>query len=181
MSLAVQRICSNLAQVRLSLSAFHFSLDLFSDPVDRSDRASAPQPGAQLQTMSIALKLVQQECRFHFIGRHNRTVIFSVQAPTLDDAIQKFRSSGLSDSDALFIIKTETQIFLGLTPLFVADRLRGGPPTQPLASPSRSIRLQCSADFHVSLPSASLGGRGFSRDDKNPTSNWASAPEDSVI
>jgi hypothetical protein len=62
--------------------------------------------------MSIELKLVQQECRFHFIGRHNRTVIFSTQAPTLDEAIQQFRASGLPTSDALFIIKTETQIFL---------------------------------------------------------------------
>ena len=57
-------------------------------------------------------QLVQQECRFYFIGRHNRSVIFSTQAPTLDDAIQKFRASGHPDSDTLFIIKTETQIFL---------------------------------------------------------------------
>jgi len=62
--------------------------------------------------MSLDLKLVQQECRFHFIGRHNRTVIFSVLALTLDDALQQFRNSGHSPSDALFIIKTETQIFL---------------------------------------------------------------------
>jgi len=62
--------------------------------------------------MSTQLQLVQQECRFYFIGRHNRSVIFSTQAPTLDDAIQKFRASGHPDSDALFIIKTETQIFL---------------------------------------------------------------------
>jgi hypothetical protein len=62
--------------------------------------------------MSLNLQLVQQECRFHFIGRHNRTVIFSVLAPTLDDALQQFHNSGLSDSDTLFIIKTETQIFL---------------------------------------------------------------------
>jgi hypothetical protein len=62
--------------------------------------------------MSANLKLVQQECRFHFIGRQNRVVIFSVLAPTLDDALQQFRASGLSDSDALFIIKTETVIYL---------------------------------------------------------------------
>jgi hypothetical protein len=62
--------------------------------------------------LSPQLQLVQQECRFHFIGRHNRTVIFSVQAPTLDDALQQFRNSGHSPNDALFIIKTETQIFL---------------------------------------------------------------------
>ena len=62
--------------------------------------------------MSANPKLVQQECRFHFIGRHNRAVIFSTLAPTIDDALQQFRSHGHSDSDALLIIKTETQIFL---------------------------------------------------------------------
>jgi hypothetical protein len=62
--------------------------------------------------MSANLKLVQQECLLHFIGRQNRAVIFSVQAATLDDALQQFRNSGHSPTDALFIIKTETQIFL---------------------------------------------------------------------
>jgi len=62
--------------------------------------------------MSANLKLVQQECRFYFIGRHNRVVIFSVLAPTLEAAREKFRASGHPDSDALFIIKTETQIYL---------------------------------------------------------------------
>ena len=58
------------------------------------------------------LQLVQTELRFYFIGRQNRSVIFSVLAPSLDDALQQFRLSGHSPSDALFIIKSETQIFL---------------------------------------------------------------------
>jgi len=62
--------------------------------------------------MSANLQLVQTELRFYFIGRQNRSVIFSVLAPTLDDALQQFRLSGHSPSDALFIIKSETQIFL---------------------------------------------------------------------
>ena len=62
--------------------------------------------------MSTQLQLVQQECRFHFIGRQNRAVIFSVLAPTLDEALQQFRNSGHSPTDALFIIKTETEIYL---------------------------------------------------------------------
>jgi hypothetical protein len=70
------------------------------------------KPSAQPQSMSANLQLIQQECRFHFIGRQNRTVIFSVQAASLDDALQQFRNSGHSPADALFIIKTETQIFL---------------------------------------------------------------------
>lgn len=62
--------------------------------------------------MTSSLKLVQQERRFYFIGRADRRVIFSVLADSLDEARQKFRASGRSDSDALFIIKTETEIYL---------------------------------------------------------------------
>ena len=62
--------------------------------------------------MSSQIQLVQQERRFYFIGRADRRVIFSVLADSLDEARQKFRASGRSDSDALFIIKTETSIYL---------------------------------------------------------------------
>jgi len=58
------------------------------------------------------LQLVQTESRFYFIGRQNRAVIFSTLAPNLNYAIAQFRASGDPDHDALFIIKTETQIFL---------------------------------------------------------------------
>ncbi|MBZ5527985.1 MAG: site-specific DNA-methyltransferase [Acidobacteriia bacterium] len=132
--LSVRRICSDLVQVHLSLSCFQFSLDLFPDPMDRSDRAphgpnlssraqrwicfsrppseTAASIGADNSTVSSHLQLVQQERRFYFVGRTNREIIFSVLAPTLDDARQQFRTSGHSDSDALFIIKTETEIYL---------------------------------------------------------------------
>jgi hypothetical protein len=62
--------------------------------------------------MSVSLQLVQQERRFYFIGRNKREVIFTVLANSLDEARQQFRASGRPDSDALFIIKTETQIYL---------------------------------------------------------------------
>ena len=62
--------------------------------------------------MSTQLQIVQQERRFYFIGRLKREVIFTVLAESLDDARQKFRASGHPDSDALFIIKTETEIYL---------------------------------------------------------------------
>src|SRR6266849_7174343 len=62
--------------------------------------------------MSPQLQLVQQERRFYFIGRAKREIIFSVLADSLDQARQKFRASGRPDSDALFIIKTETEIYL---------------------------------------------------------------------
>ncbi len=62
--------------------------------------------------MPAQLQLVQQERRFYFISRTKREVIFSVLAESLEEARQKFRASGRPDSDALFIIKTETEIYL---------------------------------------------------------------------
>ncbi len=100
LSLSLRRICSNLVQVDLSLTCVQFSLDPFPDPMDRS------------KCVSPSVKLVQQERRFYFIGRSKREVIFSVLADSLDEARQKFRASGRPDSDALFIIKTETEIYL---------------------------------------------------------------------
>lgn len=125
--LTMRRLSSELVRVTLSLTALHFSLDLFADPMDRScsgrtslcsgrtlDRPPERTTGAlnRFSHVPSQLQLVQTECRFHFIGRYNRAVIFSTLAPTLDDAIQQFHSCGHSTSDALFIIKTETQIFL---------------------------------------------------------------------
>src|SRR6266700_4075707 len=135
LNLSIRRICSNLVQVDLSLTCVEFSLDPFPDPMDRScsarfcrGRASARQAsaselfsagapssvceGGDFSQMSPQLQLVQQERRFYFIGRTKREVIFSVLADSLDEARQKFRASGRSDSDALFIIKTETEIYL---------------------------------------------------------------------
>jgi site-specific DNA-methyltransferase (adenine-specific) len=120
LELTLQRITDQLVRVELSLTTLQFSLDLFPNLIDRScsGRPSGRSPAlranqqAQSEKMSANLKLVQQECHFHFIGRQNRAVIFSVLAPTLDDALQQFRNSGHSPNDALFIIKTETQIFL---------------------------------------------------------------------
>jgi site-specific DNA-methyltransferase (adenine-specific) len=106
-NLSIRRLCSNLVQVQLSISSleisfgsFDFSVDPLTDPVDRS------------KCVSTLVQLVQQELRFYFIGRADRRVIFSVLADSLEEARQKFRASGRSDSDALFIIKTETEIYL---------------------------------------------------------------------
>jgi site-specific DNA-methyltransferase (adenine-specific) len=113
-SLSIRRICSDLVQIELSVSCVQFSLDLISDPMDRSCRGRLPRRPARAHSteMSPQAKLVQQERRFYFIGRTKREVIFTVLADSLDDARQKFRASGHPDSDALFIIKTETEIYL---------------------------------------------------------------------
>jgi site-specific DNA-methyltransferase (adenine-specific) len=100
LTLSLRRICSNLVQVDLSLTCIQFSLDPFPDPMDRS------------KCVSSSVQLVQQERRFYFIGRSDRRIIFTVLADSLEEARQKFRASGRPDSDALFIIKTETEIYL---------------------------------------------------------------------
>jgi site-specific DNA-methyltransferase (adenine-specific) len=126
LTLSRRRLCSNLVQVDLSFSCVQFSVDPLADPTDRSkcDVTSrgfcsgrllrrAPLPTDRHESeMSAHLQLVQQERRFYFIGRNDRRVIFTVLADTLDEARQKFRASGRPDSDALFIIKTETEIYL---------------------------------------------------------------------
>ncbi len=121
LALTLQRLTDELVLFEISFTTIQFSLDLFPDPVDRSDRACSgraldrPVSSAARSKnarISLDLKLVQTELRFYFIGRQNRSVIFSVLAPTLDEALQKFQANGHSPSDALFIIKSETQIFL---------------------------------------------------------------------
>jgi site-specific DNA-methyltransferase (adenine-specific) len=87
--LTTQRLSSELVRVTLSLSTIHFSLDLVSGSVDRSDRASERHAGLGLcsgqsldwpvlesiskiadkhkyidHVPSPQLQLVQQECRF---------------------------------------------------------------------------------------------------------------------
>jgi hypothetical protein len=62
--------------------------------------------------MPVSLQLVQQERRFYFVGRAKREILFTVMADSLEDARQQFRNAGHLDSDVLFVIKTETEIYL---------------------------------------------------------------------
>lgn len=111
LSLSIRRLCSEMVQIELSVCSVHFPLDLDSDRMDRS--CAAPVHGMDCAArVPPQLQLVQQERRFYFIGRTKREVIFTVLAESLEDALQKFCASGRSDSDALFIIKTETEIYL---------------------------------------------------------------------
>jgi site-specific DNA-methyltransferase (adenine-specific) len=111
LSLSLRRICSDLVQLQISVACLQFSVDPVGDPMDRSKCAlfAAENRAARMPT---SLQLVQQECRFYFVGRTKREILFTVLADSLDEARQKFRNAGNSDSDALFIIKTETEIYL---------------------------------------------------------------------
>jgi len=105
--LSLVRLCSDLIQVRISVASLQITVDLFSRSVDRSD-----QDTRSTSPVNSRLQLVQQDCRFYFIARDTRRVLFSVQADSVDEAREKFLAAGHSPSDALFIIKTETTIYL---------------------------------------------------------------------
>jgi site-specific DNA-methyltransferase (adenine-specific) len=104
LSLSLRRICSDLVQVEISFSCYQFSLDLFSDPMDRSNR-NTPMG-------TFAGKLVRTERTFYFIGATRREIVFSVTATDLDDAWRNFNASKSAGTEILFVIKSETEIYL---------------------------------------------------------------------
>ena len=57
-------------------------------------------------------KLVRRDRNFYFVGTHRREVIYSVSAENIEEALQKFQSSPHSAIEILFVIKTETEIYL---------------------------------------------------------------------
>ena len=59
-----------------------------------------------------AVKLVRRERHYYFVGSSRREVIYSAPADSLEDAWDKFTSSPHSATKILFIIKTETEIYL---------------------------------------------------------------------
>ncbi|MGA8222256.1 MAG: site-specific DNA-methyltransferase [Candidatus Acidiferrales bacterium] len=105
--LTLVRLCSDLVQVCFSALCIQIDLDPLRRSMDRSNSTSN-----RAAVMSTQFKLVHKELRFYVVGQTKREVIFSVLAESLDDAWQKFRASGRAASDALFIIKTETEIYL---------------------------------------------------------------------
>jgi len=101
--LALVRVCSDLVQVRIFAACLHFDLDPDRDPVDRS---RSPVPDAP------PTRLVRRDRNFHFVGASQRDVVFSVTADDLSDAWTRFHSSATSKTEILFVIKTETEIYL---------------------------------------------------------------------
>ena len=99
-SLVLSRIAAELIFVEIFV-------DLPLESVDRSfEREKRARKDSQL------VHLVQQERKFYFVGANQREVIYSVEARTLEEAWQKFRTSSRSTAAVLFVIKTETEIYL---------------------------------------------------------------------
>ena len=104
LDLTLQRLCSDLVQVGISIACIQFSLDLFPDPMDRSNNTNMSGP--------ISAKLVRRERHYYFVGSSRREVIYSAPADSLEDAWAKFTSSAQSSAQIIFVIKTETEIYL---------------------------------------------------------------------
>lgn len=104
LSLSLRRICSELVQVDISVSCVQFSLDLFPDPMDRSNNTNMSGP--------ISAKLVRRERNYYFVGSSRREIIYSAPADSLEEAWRKFTLSSRSATEVLFIIKAETEIYL---------------------------------------------------------------------
>ena len=104
--LALARVAGELIHVNVRVVSVGFRLDLGVPFMDRSD------PGSFFRRMAPLTKLVQRECRFYFVGLACREVIYSVEAPSLDEAWKAFNRSSKSSESVLSVIKTETEIYL---------------------------------------------------------------------
>jgi site-specific DNA-methyltransferase (adenine-specific) len=102
--LGARRVMGELLAVVFVAACHAPSLDVRLLFMDRSDPESF--------SMAPLTKLVQRECRFYFIGLLRREVIYSVEAPSLDEAWQAFHRSPISSESVFSVIKTETEIYL---------------------------------------------------------------------
>ncbi|MGA7853736.1 MAG: hypothetical protein WCA15_10450 [Candidatus Acidiferrales bacterium] len=57
-------------------------------------------------------KLVRRERSFYFVGSYRREVVYSVAAENMEEALAKFQGSAQAALEILFVIKTETEIYL---------------------------------------------------------------------
>ena len=105
--LAVKRVCADLVQALFFLKILQIDLDLWSRSMDRSDRAN----GAMMSGSATG-KLVRRERNFYFVGAIRRDVVFEAAAQDMDEAWQRFRMSPAAATEILFVIKTETEIYL---------------------------------------------------------------------
>jgi hypothetical protein len=61
---------------------------------------------------ALTSKLVHRERKYFFVGAHQREVVYSVVAESLEEAWDSFRSSPHRSHEILSVIKTETEIYL---------------------------------------------------------------------
>jgi hypothetical protein len=106
-NLSLRRICSELIQLEISVSSLQIFVDLPSRSMDRSRSTKYPHVNDAPPT-----RLVRRDRNFHFVGSDPRDVVFTVAADDMAEAWKRFRNSAASATQVLFVIKTETEIYL---------------------------------------------------------------------
>ena len=56
--------------------------------------------------------LVRRDCSYYFVGAHRREVLFSSRASSMEEAWREFKASPQGAAEILFVIRTETEIYL---------------------------------------------------------------------
>jgi site-specific DNA-methyltransferase (adenine-specific) len=106
LDLGIRRWVGELVVVAITAMCVTNDLDGVLPFMDRSDLESFSNRMAPLT------KLVQRESRFYFISLMRRDVIFTVDAPSLDEAWQALHQSPKSSESIFSVIKTQTEIYL---------------------------------------------------------------------
>jgi len=120
LSLALSRVVAELVVVQIGTAVLKNDpndLDLPMCFVDRSisrERQSPDWRTSKDDSMRGAppTRLVHKERNFFFVGSEKREVVFSTAAQSMEEAWQRFHSSAKPRTAVLFVIKTETEIYL---------------------------------------------------------------------
>ena len=105
--LSLARVVAELVVVQIGTVILSNDLDLDVHFVDRSSNTKFVSMALQSST-----RIVHTELNFHFVGAIRREVIFSIAANSMDDAWTRFRASPRGNLEILFVIKTQTEIYL---------------------------------------------------------------------
>lgn len=106
-STTLARITDELLFVSVTAACIEIDLDLGERSMDRSVCTGARPVNAQNSG-----RLVRRERSFYFVGSCRREVVYSVAAENLEEALAKFQKSAQAALEILFVIKTETEIYL---------------------------------------------------------------------
>lgn len=107
LDISLPRICTELVQVSLDVYCSEFPLDLEERSMDRSDHRRTRAMNAPPSE-----RLVRRERNYYFVGMHRRDIVYSVAAENMEEAVNKFQSSAHASTEIVFVIKTETEIYL---------------------------------------------------------------------
>jgi site-specific DNA-methyltransferase (adenine-specific) len=106
-STTLMRVTDELIFVSMTAACLEIDLDLRERSMDRSMCT-----GTRAMDALNSGKLVRRERSYYFVGTYRREVVYSVTAEDMQEAVQKFHASAQAALEILFVIKTETEIYL---------------------------------------------------------------------